>query len=192
MQPQTDPQAQLLLDLPDSFARLLVHGLAQFHGLHSASVVVDGGKRVLLQRKGTQQQHVQPSQGQPKPSAQQGLPSETGEGVSMCLGMPTAKGVPAVPASAVVATWGHVPPTEGAATASATAAAAVPDAAGGLPGSSTSQGAEWLLRHADITCTDVVMALHELKDGFDMYTLSTYMRTVHGTSSEVHSDDFVM
>jgi len=30
---QEDPAVDLLLDLPDGFARLIMHGLAQFHGL---------------------------------------------------------------------------------------------------------------------------------------------------------------
>lgn len=49
---QGDPSAQLLLeDLPDGFARLLVHGLAQYHGLQSTTCLSAGQKAVLLQCK---------------------------------------------------------------------------------------------------------------------------------------------
>lgn len=41
----------LVLDLPDSFARLLVHGLAQFHSLRSSTGMQDGGKVVVLQQQ---------------------------------------------------------------------------------------------------------------------------------------------
>lgn len=47
---QGDPSAQLLLeDLADGFARLLVHGLAQYHGLQSTTCLSGGQKAVLLQ-----------------------------------------------------------------------------------------------------------------------------------------------
>lgn len=49
---QGDPSAELLLeDLPDGFARLLVHGLAQYHGLQSTTCLSAGQKAVLLQCK---------------------------------------------------------------------------------------------------------------------------------------------
>jgi hypothetical protein len=47
---QGDPSAQLLLeDLADGFARLLVHGLAQYHGLQSTTCLSGRQKAVLLQ-----------------------------------------------------------------------------------------------------------------------------------------------
>lgn len=46
---QADPNAELMLELPDSFGRLLMHGLAQFHGLQSSTCIKEGQKQVLLQ-----------------------------------------------------------------------------------------------------------------------------------------------
>ncbi|KAF6250659.1 hypothetical protein COO60DRAFT_1705572 [Scenedesmus sp. NREL 46B-D3] len=57
---QADAQAEQLLELPDGFARLLVHGLAEFHGLLSSTRVVGGSKLVAVRRR-PQQQQQQPS-----------------------------------------------------------------------------------------------------------------------------------
>ncbi len=42
---------ELLLQLPDSFGRLLVHGLAEFHGLLSASRTLGMDKCVAVYRR---------------------------------------------------------------------------------------------------------------------------------------------
>ena len=51
LQIHVDPEAELLLDLPDGFSRLLAHGLAEFHGLLSATRVEGGVRCVVLYAK---------------------------------------------------------------------------------------------------------------------------------------------
>ncbi|KAF8065877.1 TPK1 [Scenedesmus sp. PABB004] len=147
---QDDPAAELLLELPDGFARLLVHGLSEFHGLASATSVEAGGKRVAVRRRGGGGGAARPEQPREQP--------------------------------ATAAAGG------GPADANADAAPAPAPASGG------GGGAEWLAQHADVTCSDVLMALAELGGaGFDHAGLQRYMKThVHGTNSDAVSDDFVL
>jgi hypothetical protein len=66
-------------------------------------------------------------------------------------------------------------------------------AAGGVGAEHCSRAAHWLLQQDAITCCDVIMALHELGSSFDQRGLGSYMKThVHGSVSDMHSDDYVM
>lgn len=53
---QEPPDDELSLDLPDGFARLIVHGLAQFHGLVSTTQLVRGIRCISISRKQPPQQ----------------------------------------------------------------------------------------------------------------------------------------
>lgn len=95
---QGDPSTQLLLeDLPDGFARLLVHGLAQYHGLQSTTCLSAGQKAVLLQCKQASSSSSSSSTGRPSSreqeaaaAAQQQLPRQEqlseGEGAAEAAG----------------------------------------------------------------------------------------------------------
>eukprot|EP00877_Chromochloris_zofingiensis_P002422 jgi/Chrzof1/12180/Cz06g24060.t1 len=113
--PQVNAGEELLLSIPDSFGRLIVHGLAEFHGLLSASRTVGGDRFVAVYTK----------------------PSTT---------------------TATAAESSHV-----------------------------------RRQHSDITCTDVLMAIHELgAQGFNQHTLGRYVRSLHGMScDDVDSSDYV-
>lgn len=169
---QEDSAAELLLDLPDGFARLLMHGLAQFHGLQSSTCIRDGHKHVLLQcrqRSSTttsagapgaiQAQHAaRMPQQQQQPEQQQESTSPvvdsrlTGEGEAAAGG----DGGKGCESEAV-----------GAGSGEADAGAA----------------ADWLAHAVDITCTDIIMALQELGGSLNHHTLGQYMKTVHGSTT---------
>lgn len=155
---QGDPHAELLLDLPDGFARLLVHGLAQFHSLVSTTRLVNGNKYVVISRR-TQQQGQQ----QPQP-----VSSSRVQSAASLQQEVASKDTDDIPQSS-----NH--------------RAADPDLQ--RPAGTGDTGADWLLQHVAITCTDVVMALRELGGSFDQPNLMRFMKThVHGSSS----DDFQM
>jgi hypothetical protein len=169
---------ELLLELPDPFARLLVHGLGQFHALLTATKCdAAGTKCVLLQRR--QQPHRAQHEEQPQQPGTEAMLQQTGQRPGdVAPSVPQqSRGVQRAGSSS------RVSATQDSAVAGAPARGA-PVAAGGAGDGC----AAWLERHQDITCTDVVMALKELGAAFDRHTLSTYMRTVHGTNSEVASE----
>jgi hypothetical protein len=134
MQLLLEPDAELVLDIDDSFGRLLVHGLAEFHGLLSATSKQPGsGKKLVVVRS--------------------------------------------KPASKATA----APTTTTSSSSSGGAGVAAPGVA----------------RHAgqeEVTCTDVLMALHEFRqEGLTQAALADFLRThVHGSQVDVNSDDFVM
>jgi hypothetical protein len=187
---QADANAEQLLELPDGFARLLVHGLAEFHGLLSSTRVVSGNKLVSVRRK-PQQQQQQQQMVMPAAAAAAGSADEP------------AAAAAAVEAGALEAGAGSSSSADSAAAAAA-AAAASPAAAGyeanaGVPAAAGageehgSRAVHWLLQQDAITCCDVIMALHELGSSFDQHGLGRYMKThVHGSVSDMHSDDYVM
>jgi hypothetical protein len=172
---QADPNAEHLMELPDGFARLLVHGLAEFHGLQSSTRVVGGNKLVAVRRR-PQQQQQQPV-----------MPAEAAAAAAASTSVAAAE----APAEATV----EAGLSDAGAASSSTdgtihAAAAAASAAGAEHGS---QAAHWLLQQDAITCCDVIMALHELGSSFDQHGLGRYMKThVHGSVSDMHSDDYVM
>lgn len=133
MQLLLEPDAELVLDIEDSFGRLLAHGLAEFHGLLSATSKQPGsGKKLVVVR-----------------------------------GKPASK----------VATTSS-------------------SSGGGGGGASGGAGVAAAPRHGgeEVTCTDVLMALHEFRqEGLTQAALADFLRThVHGSQVDVNSDDFVM
>jgi hypothetical protein len=162
---QGDPNAQLLLDLPDAFARLLVHGLAQYHSLQSSTCLLSSGqKSVRLQCKhsnnctgaASSSAHASsPKQEPPFPQQEQQQQQQQEEALSAAA----ARG-------AVVSTVSG-PDMDGA---------------GGPDPSSTSTAAEWLLHAPEITCTDIIMALQELGDTLNHHSLGEYIKSVHGST----------
>lgn len=131
-----EPDAELVLDIDDSFGRLLVHGLAEFHGLLSATSKQPGSSKKLV----------------------------------VVRGKPASK-----------------------ATAAPTTTSSSRSSSGGGAG----VAAPGVARHAgqeEVTCTDVLMALHEFRqEGLTQAALADFLRThVHGSQVDVNSDDFVM
>uniref|UniRef100_A0A383VNR7 R3H domain-containing protein n=1 Tax=Tetradesmus obliquus TaxID=3088 RepID=A0A383VNR7_TETOB len=169
---QPDPHAEQLLELPDGFARLLVHGLAEFHGLLSSTRVVSGSKLVCVRRKPQHRQQHQTA-------------AAAGGGTSP----PPAAA--AVEAGASAAGAGS---SSGGSLVDAAAVTGYVDVAAGDVGvEHGSRAAHWLLQHDAITCCDVIMALHELGSSFDQHGLGRFMKMyVHGSVSDMHSDDYVM
>jgi hypothetical protein len=152
LQIQVDPEAELLLDLPDGFSRLLAHGLAEFHGLLSATRVEAGVRCVVLYAK------------TPKPVSD------------------SAAGGSAAAAASSAANIGGWLEQRGQQQQQQVG--------------SQQQQQQYMRKDHDteVTCTDVIMALHELgTQEFNQHSLRQYMRThVHGINSDVNSDDFVM
>lgn len=161
---QGDPHAELLLDLPDGFARLIVHGLAQFHNLTSTTRLVNSNKYVVISRRTQQQPQQQPQQQQRQqvtisPVQPDSNSQQEAAAISTADAPQGSSSAAADPDD-----WQHVE-------------------------APSSTGADWLMQHVAITCTDVVMALRELGGSFDQPNLMQYMKThVHGSSS----DDFHM
>jgi hypothetical protein len=185
---QADPEAEALLELPDGFARLLVHGLAQFHGLLSSTRVVGGSKLVSVRIR----PHLQQQQTAGMPAAA----GSSAAAAAAAVSSPTAAAV--IMSASLEADGAPGSNAEGCGASPAADAAGIEVAAGdaaAVAGGDEhgSRAAHWLLQQDAITCCDVVMALHELGSSFDQRGLVSYMKThVHGSVSDMHSDDYVM
>jgi hypothetical protein len=170
---QEDLDAELVVQLPDGFARLLVHGLAQYHRLLSATRVMNGAKCVVVSRRSTaaaqqwSQQWQQQARGE-LPQVASGSASVMVKDRTSFTGTAGADGVQegatgrtklAAPLSAAVATdsWHDV----------------------------------GLWSQCEISCFDVVMALHELGSEFDQHSLGRYL-DVHGGISGIDEEGYVM
>lgn len=174
---QADPHAKLLLHLPDGFARLIVHGLAQFHDLVSTTRLVNGDKYVVVSKKTTQLQ--QQSQHVAVTSALQVSDEDPADR--------QAAPVPGnlVANSLVADSTRNGSSSDFHSTTAAVGAVESQSAEGG------GKGADWLMQHVAVTCTDVVIALKELGGSFDQPNLMTFMKShVHGSIAS--SDDFSM
>lgn len=146
------------MDLPDGFARLLMHGLAQYHSLQSSTCVLPGGqKSVLLQCKHSNNSTGTASSSTHASSPQQGSPVPQQE---------QQQEVFSAPEGAADVSTGPGPDMNGV---------------GGPESVSTSTAAEWLLHAPDITCTDIIMALQELGDTLNQHSLGEYIKSVHGS-----------
>jgi hypothetical protein len=208
---QGDPSSQLLLELPDSFARLLVHGLAQFHGLQSTTQCAAGGqKSVVLQCKhsssagdGTNSSTVTALSSSPVTQAGRvgdvaaDVPSiQAGMGVlhiqqqqQQQVGAGTGGGSSGTSSSARSEGQAAAEVESASLDASSTGggAGSTPDdsaaASGAAAAAAAAAAAEWLSQSLDITCTDIVMALQELGDNsLNHHSLQDYIRTVHSLS----------
>jgi hypothetical protein len=167
---QAPPGEQVELELQEPFARLLLHGIAQFHGLRCVTRADAAGvKRCMLSRHAGVELdayvHVEQQQRQQPPL------------------LPTAAGSPGRPA--LTLQQSQPLPLQAAAmsTPGTTAVGAI----------SPSQPQQQQ-QQQDVTCADVLLALHELgAESFGAGQLQAYLRRhIHGSICEVASDDYVL
>ena len=167
---QADLNAELLLGVPDGFARLILHGLAQFHKLISTTRLVNGNKYVIVSKQPPSQQQAQQVQHVSVGSAAH----------------PHANCAADQEASAINDSLANR-----SSNSSSTSTAAAASSPGLQPVTESNTSADRLMHHVAITCTDVVMALKELGGSFDQANLMRFMKTkVHGSTAT--SDDLRM
>jgi hypothetical protein len=154
--------AQVLLDLPDPFARLLMHGLAQFHGLTSTTCSTNGRKAVLLQ---CQQQKGSPEQQQQQPVLAPPQQQQQQQGLGAHV-TPQQFSLQAQQADPMDYTQ--------AAAAAAGAASAAATGAGAGAGVDEEM---WLL--PPIMCSDIVGALQEMGGALDHHALEAHVDRAH-------------
>jgi hypothetical protein len=160
-----DASAELLVDAPDGFGRLLVHGLCEFHGLLSASRNAGGRPLVAVYFR--------------KPAAAEEAAEAAEDERLFAVG--SGEGAAAAAGAAAGGSARGASPLrqqqdggaeEGPAAAAAAAAAD---------------------QFEMITCTDVLLALREAAPlgGFGTEALGRFVRHMH-VGSDALSDDYVM
>lgn len=201
---------QLVLPMEDGFARLLVHGLAEFYSLLSASKDVSGTQSVVVYHRAPA---AGAGAGAAAAAAADGIGGRSGSGTRAASGGRAGGSVGASPAAARPASGASPAHGRGGSGAEASAgpaavAAASSGSSGGGPapvGSSPGRGAHGGAHGAspsrmpaarafgaaagaahDITCTDILLAMADVGQlGLNSETLQRYVNThIHGTCEE--------
>jgi hypothetical protein len=154
------------MDLPDAFARLLVHGLAQYHSLQSSTCLLPSGqKSVLLQCKHSNNSTGAASSSVHASSRQQEQPCLQQEQQQQQQQQQEVMSAPA-----------------GGADVSTVSGPDMNGVGGPDPVGTSTHAAEWLLHAPAITCTDIIMALQELGDTLNHHSLEEYITSVDGST----------